>query len=674
MERREIEEIQRFFANLGHRTPLAYYSLPEDASNDDVEAAMKKRRSWAQGQQANPKYRSEALFLIKFNGPLRRLLLEEREVYVDTFVNGQAREQIDELDRFIRGALVGGALTPQIQAAVMVQGRQLGIADGMVAQRIDALANELGVARETDQDVGASASSIDFYELLQVTPFATDSEIEQAYRARYRWARNLKDLERSSQVLSALDDAWRILRDPQRRSRYDAQRSAVAEVTDEVDRRADALKQLLTGTTDAPVTQPDRSAQAMLAEVRARTTAPPQPGGASPGPTSGGPTGHTGGEGFEVSRLVRTEPTTPADPARSSELRVPTAPPVPTPPPLRLAGAGPDVPVPNIPGRTIGLAQGPQQLRERAPRLVVPGKSIIRLTVPRSRPTIYKLKVQNGGQGKMPGKLQSDTDWLVPERPWLDPLAKEQDIEIEIRPSEMSGRKGTGTITVVTDHGERKVISLEVKVRSYAVPLFGLFLMAAVGFVAKQQYDAREIVVPAEPPTVRLVIDPPADRILVDERLVASGASVKIDPPTSDTPFKVRIEADGFFPHEEMITLGLTSIDRAIRLELEDRMDWQPPAGVAATLLDAAAAETLRNQGRLLGACYVEGTRRKATLTFGVRATSDGQIRSLDIQGDGVDLAGGRECAKRIVRATRLVPFAGEWGRLEVPIELSVGR
>ena len=55
MERRELEDIERFFASLGHRTPLAYFGLPEDATPGAIDVALKKRRTWAQGQQANPK-------------------------------------------------------------------------------------------------------------------------------------------------------------------------------------------------------------------------------------------------------------------------------------------------------------------------------------------------------------------------------------------------------------------------------------------------------------------------------------------------------------------------------------------------------------------------------------------------------------------------------------------
>lgn len=113
MERRDLEEIERFVASLGHRTPLAYYGLSEDASPEAIDSAIKKRRTWAQGQQANPKYRTEALFLIKSNANLRKLLVDERELYHETFSG--VDQKLAELNAFVTTTLQGadGTLPPR---------------------------------------------------------------------------------------------------------------------------------------------------------------------------------------------------------------------------------------------------------------------------------------------------------------------------------------------------------------------------------------------------------------------------------------------------------------------------------------------------------------------------------------------------------------------------------
>ncbi|MBM4390458.1 MAG: hypothetical protein FJ090_05010, partial [Deltaproteobacteria bacterium] len=495
MERRELEEIARFFAASGHRSPMAYLDLDEKASEEEIEVALKKKRRWAQGQQANPKYRAEALFVIKFNAALRRLLIEERETYEAHFLDGQTQAKLDEIDKFIRGALAVGVLTPQLDAAIRVHGRSLEMADHAVEQRINAIANELGITQSTDDDAGRAASTIDFYALLQVSPFANDNEIAEAYRERYRWARNLRDHDRSGKVLGALDDAWRILRDPERRKRYDQRRDELESVTAGVEKRARALAQLVEGSDGStpPTADPARTNETALAGIRARTTLPPGPDAPS--------------EPLAVATsLAEGE----ASPEHS---------------PLRLATTGEvRAPIPNISGRTLGLASGPQQLGERQPRLALPGKTIVRLVVPRSAPVSYPVKVQNAGQGEMPGKLVSDAIWLVVGRAWLDPQARQQDVMVEIRPADMPANRASATLTVVADHGERRVVSFEVSRRSYVLPFIAALTLTA-GFASTyfaMQYRS-SAVVDSVGPTLRLEIDPPADRVLVDDVLVGAG-------------------------------------------------------------------------------------------------------------------------------------------------------
>ncbi len=671
MERRELEEIERFFAASGHRSPMAYLGLDEEASDEEIEAALKKKRSWAQGQQANPKYRAEALFIIKFNAALRRLLIEERDAYEAHFLDGQTQAKLDELDKFIRGALSGGVLTPQIDAAIRVQGRSLEMADHVVEQRINAIANEQGTTRATDEDVGGAAATIDFYALLQVSPLANDTEIAEAYRERYRWARNLRDHDRSGKVLSALDDAWRILRDPERRKRYDQRRGELEDVTEEVEKRAGALAKLVgaTETTLPPRAAPQRTNEAMLADIRARTTVPPQ---AVPSPT----------DPMEVTRPSPSAGPRVATPLPTASEPQPSAPSPgageadPEPSSLRLATTGEvSAPIPNISGRTLGLASGPQQVRERQPRLLLPGKTIVRLAVPRSAPVSYAVKVQNGGQGRMPGKLVSDATWLVPDRGWLDPQAREQDLMVEIRPAEMPSNRASATLTIVADHGERRVVSFEVSRRTLMLPLLAALILLAGLAAAYFAVQYRPGSVPSKTaPELHLEIDPPADRVLVDDVLVGAGRELDITAPQSGRPFRVRIETDGFAAHEELVSLKGTDLDRKVSLALADRMAWAPPAGEPATHLPDSAGAPLRAKADELGACFADGSPRKVTLSFTLRVTADGQVRGLDVAGEGVDQQAARECVTRVVRALRLEPFSGTWAQLEVPLELRVGR
>ena len=53
----------------------AYLDIDPSADRETITHALQVRRSWAQGQQANPKYRQEALWVIKNIGLLKEALI-----------------------------------------------------------------------------------------------------------------------------------------------------------------------------------------------------------------------------------------------------------------------------------------------------------------------------------------------------------------------------------------------------------------------------------------------------------------------------------------------------------------------------------------------------------------------------------------------------------------------
>jgi hypothetical protein len=619
MEQRELEEIERFFAGLGHKTPLAYYGLPEDAPAADIEPAIKKRRTWAQGQQANPKYRQEALFLIKGNNMLRRLLLDERDEYVERF--GEGNPRLTELNDFIRGQLADSGWNPSTEGAIRVVGRRLDVEDDLVETRIQAIARDLNVKREGDADLG-DLGAIDAYALLVADSRASTAELEEAYRARYRWARSLRDHEKSGQVLAALDAAWRILQDPERREAYDRHLGEVGEATEEVEKGSRELGDLLRG---AAVVEPDRSSAALL-------------------------------------EAVRNSP-------RSSG-NFPQPPPLSMPFPAAAEPVAALVPpaAPEIQGRTIGLASGPQMVRDRAPKLKVPAKLPVVLALPRSGFLNWNLRILNEGQGRMPGKVVSDVPWLVPSRDWLDPLAREQEIGVEVRGDLMGAPVAEGTLTVVTDHGQRVQLPIEARRATLTAPLLAALL--ALILVAGGGYGLswwREASAPPPPVVLRLTVDPPAEAVLVDGARVGGGEAIEISPPTAGQPFRIRIEREGFRPHEELITLASSSLSRAVRMELADDMLWSGAEGEPAAL-PAESLEALSAATAAIRTCIGGGT---GSLLVRASADEAGTVRGLELEGEGVDLKAARPCVGRVARTLNVgAPPVGGWSRGVVLLEL----
>jgi curved DNA-binding protein CbpA len=268
-----LAEIERFLALVGQSSLFAYYDIDADTPADAVERAISARRKWAQGQQANPKYRPEALFIIKQGALLRRALVEQPDAYRRHMLAAERSRSLESLDQFLLGILAGGVLAAEAEDAVRQRGRALSLAPELVQARIDQKLRETGARRIgaapslppqptwSDDDADSLAPApvaapagppppdfLDHYETLDVSPDADLPTLEAALRARYRWARTLKDPAQAGPVYDGLDEAWRVLRDPDRRARYDAQRrealargaaAAPPSTADDVDRPTD---------------------------------------------------------------------------------------------------------------------------------------------------------------------------------------------------------------------------------------------------------------------------------------------------------------------------------------------------------------------------------------------------------------------------------------------------
>lgn len=616
MDRREVEEIEAFLNQVGQPSLLAYYGLSATSADADKEAAIKKRRAWAQGQQANPKYKAEAMFLIKNNGLIRRVLVDDFDAYRANLLASEMPEKIDELISFLSSSLgTSTVLTPQAEAATKLRGRQLGLSENALDQKINEALDRLGITRGPStavDELPLSARAIDYYEVLHAPPTASTADLELAYRARYRWARNLKDLKRSSEFLSQLDEAWRVLQNPERRAQYDELRTEAIEITDEVERAA---------------------AQALRDRMRE----------------------------FEA-----------VDPA--AEPPPPFAMSLPEAPPTAAATAEPESPpAPRIAGRTLGLADGPQPLRERAPRLSVAGALNVVVNVG-MRPVEHKLLVQNLGQGRMFGRVASDVPWLVPRPAQLEPNAREQFITVEVRPKNMPKRQGHGVVTVVADHGERRVVNFDVTrgggVLGYVI-FAGLFLAAAAAVVLVGQALLPKRGASTAAPTVTLEIAPVAGRVTVDGKDAGTGTTVALHPTGPNTTLNVRVEAEHFAPYQASLTVGTAPTRAVVPLKLADPWLWTgAPEGTAAPVTPDAEQAILALAPEL-ARCLPAGTPAQ-TLRATVWVASTGTIGRAEL----ADLQGptqaARGCLEGVFWGAKLRPVVGgDYQKLVVDIPVA---
>ena len=680
MDRREIEDIERFLTSVGKANLFGYYGVALEIGPVELEETIKKRRSWAQGQQSNPKFKSEAMFLIKNNNMIRRVLLEDGDAYREHLQSSHNHRNLDVLSLFIRGTLAGGVLTQQAEAAIHYQGRQLDLTDVVIARRIDEILREIGGTRSGggggEDGLAIESTSIDYYELFGVTITANLEQIEAAYRSRYRWARSLKDLKKSAEVLQALDMGWRILKDPARRQQYNDIRAEMQEVTDEVERHA----AMLMGLLGSPETQPDPqgapSGTAPSAPPTAaasatrftppgppvRTSSPPPDTSAPPirlsSPPPGGPAQTASNASQPAQRPVAPVPVRPT-PAASVAPDASRLPSVTAPPPTA-----------QISGRTLGIADGPQAVRTRGPRLSVAGPDTLTFKMS-GRLVRHNLVIRNVGQGKMPGKVTSDREWLEIARPKLDPLVAEQAVGLTLAPERMPWGRSSATLTVITDHGERKSLHVVVTRRSAAPFVLG---GALVVFTLGLAIAAMIFVLSGPAPraagaSLKLHVDSPADRILINGEDAGGGENVEIMDPSRGDPFRLRIEADGFATHEELVTLlpGRPLV-REVTLLLEDEMAWSPPAGAVAVELGDVAENAVRKREAALATCFAGEGVPVAEADYVALVSPDGTILRVDVTKANYDVEKAQACVKRSFRATRLPTFTGDYGKLAIHI------
>ncbi|MFT5683619.1 MAG: hypothetical protein ACI8RZ_004551, partial [Myxococcota bacterium] len=147
MDFRTFESMHRELERFGSPTLFAYLKIPPTASIRETEAGLDSRRSWAQGQQANHKHRTEAVWFIENQAHTREILLQNRADYL-RFIDSQIRSGgLDQLEMFINGALLHGELTPLAEIAISRQAERIGIPEDIAGGCLDRILAKAGLQR-----------------------------------------------------------------------------------------------------------------------------------------------------------------------------------------------------------------------------------------------------------------------------------------------------------------------------------------------------------------------------------------------------------------------------------------------------------------------------------------------------------------------------------------------
>ena len=215
MDFRTFEQLHRDLERFGSPTLFAYLKIKPTASIRESEAGLEERRDWAQGQQANPEYRSEASWFIQNFSQVRELLLQSRTDYL-RFIDAQIRSGgLDQLEMFILGALIHGELSPLAEIAISQQAERIGIPKDIAEGCLDRIL--------TEKDLTRAGTLPDHYSALGIHPFLPHEQLETYYKRRRKWVNNITDRERFRRLSTALEAAWWVLGDAERRRLYDYQ-------------------------------------------------------------------------------------------------------------------------------------------------------------------------------------------------------------------------------------------------------------------------------------------------------------------------------------------------------------------------------------------------------------------------------------------------------------------
>ncbi len=672
MDQKELDEVARFLQGQGRSDLFAYYELSHECSAAEADEAVRKRRRWAQGQQSNPKYKSEALFVIKNNGFLSQLMTRDLEAYRTLVRTQSAANPLETFLLHLRRAVEAGPVTAAVETGLIQKGRELGLKDPVIQQHLS-LYTETTV-RESGE-LSADDLSVDHYRVLEVAPEATDAEIDEAYRARYRKARNLKDTKQSADILMALDRAISVLKKPDARLAYDEYRQ-----------RSRAYDDDTTGVFSVVV--PQKGAP----NLSGRSAPAPAPASAKSGPAGVGedyvpehllqdlpkpsstpvlperdPFADRDQPRENVHRMADDENTIIRDPFSAGGSLNPTViysqNPEKTPEPEDDSDVGsvrrplPPPPPPDLPASTLGVAPEPVVIRSQDPRLTVDGPLYYTLENP-TTPLTIQIKVRNDGAGRMPGQVMVRGEGIDVDRMQLNPDVREQVLVLTVVPQRLPAGSSTATVRIQGAHGEWRDVTIQVQRPEHtgrSIPLIVGMVATLLILVAGVGWALGGFGEDLPPVSVSLEVSPYAEQMVVDGVPGSgTGSQLRLERPPGKATV-VELTTQGFKPVKLTIPPSDVAMSRRVDLEPDVDMTGPPPASAGSGAARPDLATEVGKNAAVLGTCFRGGgslTPRFSAWIYG----SSGMVLWVDLDPVSAPRAD-MTCVRRIFRGMRVQPF-----------------
>lgn len=191
METQDLELAAEFCKMVGSPHLLAYLGLDDRADPGEARTRLKSRRKFMQGMQGNPKYKKEALFLIKHFTNLNDVLGDVPTYLADSRRRAES-EHLPVIEMTVRGVLAAGGLTPDQEDYLRRNALELGVSEQTFQELLARVATELGVPLVTTGPGRAPTPAppphrdapLDLYQLLGISPMANEDDIRIAYQRR----------------------------------------------------------------------------------------------------------------------------------------------------------------------------------------------------------------------------------------------------------------------------------------------------------------------------------------------------------------------------------------------------------------------------------------------------------------------------------------------------------
>lgn len=234
-DRKHLDAGAEMCAIVGSPHLFAWLGLHGDVDEATALEALRARRKRMQGMQSNPKFRDEALFLIKHFQAIQDAIAD-REAHLQDMKRRETESHLPSLEATIRGALAGGELTRDQEVFLHHSATELGVDDPTFEAMLDRVCAELAVRRPRtpppmEVPTPAAQHLVNHYAVLGVLPDATVDEVRAAYKEGMVRVRRHPDSTVRQVLAQQMDLAVRVLSDPVSRAAFDASPVVTASVT-----------------------------------------------------------------------------------------------------------------------------------------------------------------------------------------------------------------------------------------------------------------------------------------------------------------------------------------------------------------------------------------------------------------------------------------------------------